>query len=177
MDDVVTDTEANVDLQIGGAIEGFVYHDVNGNGTQDAGEPPLSNVWIGGDEYDPPERCCLGSGDHRTASTGFFRVEGLPPGMDLRISADGSEQNFITVFYDAASGESETTNWDDADRVQIAAGVDELGRPEVVCFTAGGLRGAGTGRPLVPRTHAVAPVVKVGEITARILADRRPQGC
>ncbi len=111
-------TEVNFELDVGGAIEGVVYHDANGNGVQDAGEPGLEGVGIHLEEFADPRRYIMGGS---TDSNGDFRVGGLPPGLDMRVSVDTWGTDFLGGFYDGGD-DSPTTDSEQAIRVSVTAG-------------------------------------------------------
>ena len=74
----------------GGTISGFVFNDVNKNGVQDEGEPPLPNVTI---------RLRTSSGDlvatTWTDATGHFSFTGVAPG-DYTVEAQATVSFFQT---------------------------------------------------------------------------------
>ena len=104
-------------LDEGGAIEGVVYDDANQNGIQDAGEPGLEGAGVHLEEFDDPWRYFIGGS---TEAGGIFRIGGLPPDFDFRVSVDAWSLNFLGGFYDG--DDSPTNDWESAARVSVAAG-------------------------------------------------------
>ena len=101
-----TTTGVDFSLATGGSISGSV--------TKSDGTSPAGDVFVHASEYDTGEYIAGAN----VAADGTYAIEGLPSG-DYRVGTwSAAELGFAQEFY------NNRTDWDDADRVTVTAGVE-----------------------------------------------------
>ena len=102
-------TTANIDFSLaaGGSISGAVY--------EADGVTPVAEADVWAETYD----CCGGNGS-RTSADGTYIIHGLASG-DYRVQVHAPEQGLAMEFY------NDITDWEQATRVTVAAGVTTAG--------------------------------------------------
>ena len=98
-------TTQNIDFSLGtgGSISGTVY--------QENGTTPLANADVWANTYE----CCGGGNGTRTDSDGTYSIDGLASG-DYRVEAFAGGEGYAHEFFD------ETTDWNEASRVEVTGG-------------------------------------------------------
>ena len=130
-------TTSNIDFSLaqGGSISGVVTRE--SDGTPVAGAEVWANTYI----------CCAGGNGTTTAANGSFTIPRLAPG-DFRVYVRPQEEGLVGEFY------ASTTDWSEAERVTVVAGVDTPGTD----FT---LVGGGAIESTVYETDGVTPIANV----------------
>ncbi len=94
------ETGVNMNLGRGGAIEGVVYHDQNGDGVRQGGEPGIANVVVWANEAASSNRNIR---NIRTTADGTYRIGGLPADLSLKLQANPYPLDFVPIWYDGGN--------------------------------------------------------------------------
>ncbi len=160
-DNLTISTE--IEAQELGEIRGFKWHDLNGNGVWDDGEPPLAGWEI---YLDANNNGQWDEGELKTttAADGSYAFTGLPPGeyTVAEVMQNGWEQTFPGPGGQGQQTGQAAGNPDYAERAEALAQQLTTTNSPVPIYTTGGGSSEGDGDPsLFPQTAESGPLINL----------------